>query len=72
MEASILGSCWAISTILLSALGLFYLYRYFTNSHNYWKKRGIPYVKPVPVFGNLLDTALAKKTLGENYRDLYW
>jgi hypothetical protein len=70
MEAPILGCWWAISTILLSG-GLLYLYRYFTNSHDYWRKRSIPYVKPIPLFGNFLDTVLTKKTLGENFQDIY-
>jgi hypothetical protein len=69
MEAPIFGSWWAISTVLLGGVGLLYLY--LTRTHDYWRKRGVPYVKPLPVFGNLKDSMLATKTLGENYQDIY-
>jgi hypothetical protein len=70
MEIPIFGFWWAITTFLLGGVGLLYLY--LTRTHDYWRKRGVPYVKPLPVFGNLKDAVLAKKTLGENYRDVYW
>ncbi|GFU58016.1 hypothetical protein NPIL_213261, partial [Nephila pilipes] len=28
---------------------------YATRNHDYWEKRGVPYVKPTPLFGSLLD-----------------
>ncbi|KAG8171367.1 hypothetical protein JTE90_013920, partial [Oedothorax gibbosus] len=28
---------------------------YATRNHDYWKKRGVPFVKPYPLFGNTLD-----------------
>jgi hypothetical protein len=71
MEEFILGSWWVIST-LLSAAGLLYVYWYLNNSHDYWRKRGVPYVKPFPLFGNLKDTMLGKKSLCENHQDIYW
>jgi hypothetical protein len=70
MEIPIFDSWWAITTFLLGGVGLLYLY--LTHTHDYWRKRGVPYVKPLPVFGNFKDAALAIKTMGENYRDIYW
>jgi hypothetical protein len=32
----------------------------------------VPYVKPLPLFGNLKDAMLFRKNLGEVFRDLYW
>jgi len=32
----------------------------------------VPYVKPLPLFGNMMDTVLSRKSVGENYRDIYW
>jgi hypothetical protein len=70
MEVPSLGSWWTISTLLLGGLGLLYLY--LTRTHGYWRKRGIPYVRPLPVFGNLKDAMLARENLGVTYHDLYW
>jgi hypothetical protein len=67
MEFSVLGSWWTIATFLVGGV----LYLYLTRTHDYWKKRGVPYVKPLPVVGNLKDAALNRKALGEIYQDLY-
>lgn len=29
-------------------------------------------MKPLPLFGNMKDTTLSRKSMGENYRDIYW
>jgi hypothetical protein len=70
MEVPTLGSWSAISTFVLGGVVLLYLY--LTHTHSYWRKRGVPYVKPLPLFGNLKDVLLVRKSLGEVYRDLYW
>jgi hypothetical protein len=70
MEVLNFDSWWAVTTLLLAGVGLLYLY--LTRTHGYWRKRGVPYVKPLPVFGNLKDGMLGRKTIGENYRDIYW
>jgi len=70
MEVPALGSWSAISTFVLGGVVLLYLY--LTHTHSYWRKRGVPYVKPLPLFGNLKDVLLVRKTMGEVYRDLYW
>jgi len=66
----ILGSWSAIGTFVLGGVVLLYLY--LTWNHGYWRKRGVPYVKPLPLFGNMMDTVLSVKSMGENYRDIYW
>jgi hypothetical protein len=68
MEVPVLGSWWAIATLLLSGV----LYLYFKRTHDYWRKRGVPYVEPLPLFGNLMDVLLVRKNLGEVYQELYW
>jgi hypothetical protein len=70
MELPPLGSWSAISTFVFGGVVLLYLY--LTQTHSYWRKRGVPYVKPLPLFGNLKDGMLFRKTLGEVTRDLYW
>ncbi|XP_014271425.1 probable cytochrome P450 6a13 [Halyomorpha halys] len=37
---------------------LFLLYRFSTATYGYWAERGVPFVPPVPLFGNSLTTAL--------------
>ncbi|GFS49394.1 cytochrome P450 3A11 [Nephila pilipes] len=42
-------------TFLIAVLSIFLFYRYANKNYDYWKRRGIPYVKPVPFFGSLLE-----------------
>uniref|UniRef100_A0A1B6FHI0 Cytochrome P450 n=1 Tax=Cuerna arida TaxID=1464854 RepID=A0A1B6FHI0_9HEMI len=58
--------------ILLSTatiLGLFYYY--MTQTFDYWKKKGIPYVQPTAVFGNLKDQFFFRKSLNYVLQDIY-
>ena len=70
MEVPAMGSWSAIGTFVLGGVVLLYLY--LTHNHSYWRKRGVPYVKPLPLFGNMKDTVLSRKSMGENYKDIYW
>ncbi|PSN57639.1 Cytochrome P450 6k1 [Blattella germanica] len=58
---------------LLVVAGAFFawLYYYFTANFNHWKEKGVPYLKPVPFFGNLMDIGLHRKTQAEGFRDIY-
>jgi cytochrome P450 len=47
------------------------LYFYFIRSFNFWHKVGIPYVKPMPFVGNLMDFVLLKSTIGEQLHRIY-
>nr|CAD7462466.1 unnamed protein product [Timema tahoe] len=53
-------------TLIISALYLF-----LTRNFNHWKKKGIPYLKPTPFFGNLKDIILQKQHIGEYLRTAY-
>lgn len=44
------------------------LYCHVSNIYNYWKKRGIPYLKPFPLFGNL--TFLMRKSVWDFFDDV--
>ncbi|KAL0273544.1 UNVERIFIED_CONTAM: hypothetical protein PYX00_006177 [Menopon gallinae] len=50
---------------------LFCLYWYSTRNYSYWKKRRIPYEEPVPIFGNLWDSVIFKRSAGEISQDVY-
>jgi cytochrome P450 family 6 len=58
---------------LLVTIGalLVWLYYYFTANFNYWENKGVPYLKPVPFFGNLMEMGLHRKTQAEGFRELY-
>ncbi|PSN43541.1 hypothetical protein C0J52_03714 [Blattella germanica] len=64
MEIPIIGSWWALALLLLGWL----LYLYLTWNHDYWKKRGVPFVKPIPLFGNFMD---AMKLDGHKYGGMF-
>lgn len=68
MDVPVLGCWWATAALLLGGV----LYVYLKRTHKYWRKRGVPYVKPLLLFGNLKDAMLGQKNLGEVYQDLYW
>ncbi|KAJ4429425.1 Cytochrome P450 6j1 [Periplaneta americana] len=38
---------------------------------NFWKKLGIPYLKPIPFVGNLKDTVLQKTNIGLFLKKVY-
>lgn len=47
------------------------LYFYFTRNFNFWKKLGVPYVKPLPLLGNLKECVFLKVTIAEYLKSLY-
>ena len=49
----------------------FALYFYFTRNFNFWQKLCIPYVKPTPFVGNLMDCVLLKTTIAEQLQRIY-
>ncbi|XP_054715661.1 cytochrome P450 3A11-like [Uloborus diversus] len=52
-EAAFSGS---FITLLIGLITLLLLYWYTTRNHDYWRKRKIPFVKPLPIIGTLLDS----------------
>lgn len=61
---------------LIEAIGLLAIvvalgYYWVTKNNGYWAERGIPYAKPVPLFGNLLETILLRKNQGQIFTDIY-
>ncbi|GBM87523.1 Cytochrome P450 3A11 [Araneus ventricosus] len=62
----------SVITFFIGAFSIVFLLRYGSRNHDYWKKRGIPFVKPLPFFGSTLE--YLKKPLYqvqiERYRQL--
>jgi cytochrome P450 family 6 len=47
------------------------LYLYFTRNFNFWKKRGVPYVKPTPFVGNLKELVFQTVGIGHHLQKIY-
>jgi hypothetical protein len=47
------------------------LYVYFIRNFNFWKKLGIPYVKPVPFVGNFKELVFLKLGIGHYLQKIY-
>ena len=57
-----------IAFISAPVLGLYF---YFTRNFNFWRNLGVPYVKPVPFFGNLKDCVLQRVNIGKLLKKIY-
>jgi len=56
--------------ILVVTLG-FILYKLSTKNFGYWKKRGVPYLEPTPIFGNFFDVFVFRMTIGHYLAKCY-
>nr|CAD7260259.1 unnamed protein product [Timema shepardi] len=58
------------ATVALISL-LILLYFYFEYKFTYWKKRGVPFLKPLPIVGNFKDVLLQWRSPSHFFEDLY-
>ncbi|KAK5645831.1 hypothetical protein RI129_004295 [Pyrocoelia pectoralis] len=59
-------------TIFVASL-LFRLgYYLIAENYDYWKKRGVPYIKPKPFFGSILEVALGRAHPGKYIGQYYY
>jgi cytochrome P450 family 6 len=63
----------SLSLSIITVLSAFFisLYFYFTRNFNFWKKLGIPYVKPLPFVGNLKEVVFLKENIGKCLQKIY-
>lgn len=61
------STCWEVFGFLLILLS-FLFYRYATSTFDYWKERGVAYIKPVPFFGNTWAMTSLKKSPAEIFK----
>lgn len=59
----------ALLGVMVVLLGAFYVY--IKRKFNYWKQKGVLYLKPSFPFGNCADIVLMRKTFGECYTKHY-
>ncbi|KAJ0175187.1 hypothetical protein K1T71_009328 [Dendrolimus kikuchii] len=50
---------------------VFAIYWYFTRTFKYWKKRNVVGPEPVALFGNIKDSTLRRKCIGEVLKEIY-
>jgi len=58
-----------LTWLIVAALAA--LYYYLTLQHDYFEKNDIKFIKPVPLFGNMLPTVLRQKSFAEVFSDFY-
>ncbi|XP_065342833.1 uncharacterized protein LOC135941346 [Cloeon dipterum] len=59
------------TTLGLIAATLTLAYFYAVRKNDFWAKRGIPFIKPVPFFGNMTNTVLKRKSIADVFTDNY-
>lgn len=47
------------------------VYFCFTRNFNFWRKLGVPYVKPIPFVGNLKDVFFQRLDIGSKLKNIY-
>lgn len=59
--------------LIICAIALLLVYLYFSikNLYSYFDRNDVPYVKPVPLFGNTKDWIFMKKTLPMIHYEIY-
>lgn len=60
--------CVVLAILVCPLLGIF-CYSLYINS--FWKRNKVPFVPAKPIAGNLLDTMLFRKSLGDTFADIY-
>ncbi|XP_018562133.1 cytochrome P450 6k1 isoform X1 [Anoplophora glabripennis] len=58
-------------TLVLLAVLFYLVYRYSTRNHDYWKKRGVPFEKPVFLAGSLWEVFKGQRHVGKHLGHLY-
>ncbi|XP_029344453.1 probable cytochrome P450 6a18 isoform X2 [Acyrthosiphon pisum] len=66
----IFANFWIDFIILITVL-FSIIYYYCTSTFNVWKKLNVPYIRPIPLFGNYLRVALGIENPMETYRKIY-
>ncbi|KAF5305912.1 hypothetical protein FQR65_LT07523 [Abscondita terminalis] len=63
-----------MATLILASVLIIlatYFYYFTTTTYKYWEKKGIPYIKPVFLFGNVADCVFRKKSVPQVFKSIY-
>ncbi|CAB3362064.1 Hypothetical predicted protein [Cloeon dipterum] len=55
---------WALTIALISTC-IWLLYRWINSKNEYWRKKGIPFVRPVPLFGTMYPVISGKQSFAD-------
>ncbi|XP_033339723.1 cytochrome P450 6k1 isoform X3 [Megalopta genalis] len=66
---SLLKECSEQFLLLGLFLGIFYYF--FTTTFNFWESRGVPFRKPIVLFGNFAPLLLFRESLPECIKEMY-
>lgn len=62
---------WTLDVFLIFVGVVVAMYFYMTRKFNHWNKKGVTEIRPVPLFGNLLDSCLLRTTPGSLFKSWY-
>lgn len=59
--------------VLLLLIGVLSVLVYFKvfKVNKYWEERSVPFVKPLPIFGNMISNVFQKKSFTDLILDMY-
>lgn len=57
--------------IILISLVFILLHAFFSRNYNHWKNKNVPYLKPVPFFGNCFKLFTFQENIGEGLQRMY-
>ncbi|XP_014285335.1 probable cytochrome P450 6a13 [Halyomorpha halys] len=57
--------------LIITAVLLYLFYRYATSTYSFWADRNVPFLKPVPFFGNLWYRIIRKTTMIDDQQMQY-
>ncbi|CAH2003633.1 unnamed protein product [Acanthoscelides obtectus] len=60
-----------VDIAIFTVLAIYILYKYATRNFKYFKDTGVPYIEPMPFFGNFASIALFRRSIGEWLRSCY-
>jgi len=63
---------WWINIITPFAIIVTIVYYFSVSTFKKWEKLNVPYIKPIPLFGNFLNVALGKEHQSEFFNKIYY
>lgn len=62
---------WLVNSFLLVVFLVYVLHLYLSRHYDYWLKRNVPFIKPKPFVGNLMDVLLQKYNMSGFFEKIY-
>lgn len=62
---------WSLDGVAFLTAFVIIAYLYMTRKFNYWKKRGVSEISPIPILGSFTECVLMKKSPGHLLKEFY-